>query len=390
MKKLFFLTAVALFAASCNNSAQSGYSVKGKINNAAGKELLLSVLGARSMDPVDTVKIGEDGTYEFSGTAKTPEFYAVSFLNTQEFISLVIDSVSKIELNSDTADFSTKYTVKGSKDSELLQKLNVRLELTLKRIDSLGQIYRENMSAPNFDSIETQLNSKYEQIIADQKGFNKKIIEDNPNSISGLMALSQSVGRGAPVFSLVDDEQLFLKTDENLTKLYPKSNAVKSLHDYLVQYKAQKEAEKNAPASVEVGAGAPEIDLPSPDGKNIALKSLRGNYVLLDFWAAWCRPCRGESPTLVSNYAKYKGKGFTIYQVSLDQTKDAWTKAIADDKLGAWNHVSDLKYWECEPAKRYGVSSIPANFLLDPSGKIVARDLRGPALGQKLKEIYGF
>ncbi len=386
MRKLFFFLAVAVLAAACNSSGDAGFSIKGKIKNAAGKDLVLSVLGARSMDAVDTVKIGEDGSYEFKGTTKTPEFYAVSFLNSRDFITLVLDSVTEITLDADTAKFATSYTVKGSKDSELLKELNDKLEVTLTRIDSLGEIYRTAMGAPGFDSVEAVINAKYESIVEDQKNFNKKIIDANPNSLANLMALSQSVGQRAPVFNLEKDEAYFTKVDETLFKLYPESQAIKSLHDYLVQYNQQKEAKKNA---VGVGLDAPEITLPTPEGKTLSLSSLKGNYLLLDFWAAWCKPCRAENPTLVENYKKYKGKGFTIFQVSLDQTKEDWTKAIADDKLGAWNHVSDLKYWESAPAQQYGVSSIPANFLLDPQGKVIATDLRGPALGAKLKEIYG-
>jgi len=386
MRKLFIFLAVALVATACNSSGDAGFSIKGKIKNAAGKDLLLSVLGARSMDAVDTVKIGEDGSYEFKGTTKNPEFYAISLLNGQEYITLVLDSVSNVTLDADTAKFATSYTVSGSKDSELLKELNDKLEITLSRIDSLGEIYRTSMGAPGFDSVEAVINAKYESIVEDQKNFNKKIIDANPNSLACLMALSQSVGQRAPVFNLEKEEAYFMKVDAALSKLYPESQAVKSLHDYLVQYNQQKEAMKNA---IGVGSEAPEISLPTPEGKTLALSSLRGNYVLLDFWAAWCKPCRAESPTLVENYKKYKGKGFKIYQVSLDQTKEDWTKAIADDNLGAWSHVSDLKYWECAPAQQYGVQSIPANFLLDPQGKVIATNLRGPALGAKLKEIYG-
>jgi len=175
------------------------------------------------------------------------------------------------------------------------------------------------------------------------------------------------------------------KVDKTLTAKYPNNEAVKSLHSYLEQVKGG----QSQPGVVSVGQEAPEIDLPTPEGKNLKLSSLRGNYVLLDFWAAWCRPCRGENPNLVANYAKYKAKGFKIFQVSLDQTADAWKQAIAADKLN-WNHVSDLQYWNAAPAKVYGVQSIPANFLLDPEGKVIATDLRGEQLGAALAKIYGF
>ncbi len=136
------------------------------------------------------------------------------------------------------------------------------------------------------------------------------------------------------------------------------------------------------------GSEAPEIVLNDPDGKPIKLSSLRGQYVLIDFWAAWCRPCRMENPNNVKLYNKYHDKGFEIYGVSLDKNKDSWLKAIKDDGL-TWIQVSDLKYWNSEGAKTYNVKGIPHTVLLDKEGKIIATGLRGNSLKVKLEEIFG-
>lgn len=154
----------------------------------------------------------------------------------------------------------------------------------------------------------------------------------------------------------------------------------------LQQLKAQ-EAGKNAEAATAIGAVAPDLAFTSPDGKVIKLSDLRGQIVLVDFWASWCRPCRMENPNVVAAYKKFKDKGFTIYSVSLDQDAAKWKGAIQQDGLAWPNHVSDLKGWQSQAAMMYGVQGIPAQFLLDKDGKIVAKNLRGEQLEEKLAEL---
>lgn len=152
-------------------------------------------------------------------------------------------------------------------------------------------------------------------------------------------------------------------------------------------------ATKSVQTGLTVGNNAPELKFLNPEGREISLSSLKGKLVLIDFWASWCPPCRAENPNLVATYQKYKdknftvGKGFTIYSVSLDKAKPNWIAAIKSDKLDWPNHVSDLKYWNSEAAAMYKVESIPASFLIDANGKILATNLRGAQLGAKLESL---
>lgn len=145
-------------------------------------------------------------------------------------------------------------------------------------------------------------------------------------------------------------------------------------------------AANGLPVGRDVGYMAPEIELPTAEGKNIKLSSLRGQYILIDFWASWCPPCRAEIPHLTKLYAEYKSKGLEIYGVSLDKDKERWIGAINDYNM-QWIHVSDLKKWDSQPVEAYGIEGIPANFILDKDGKIIAKDLHGTQLEDFLKKL---
>jgi len=176
-----------------------------------------------------------------------------------------------------------------------------------------------------------------------------------------------------------------------LAQVIPSSPFLQTMNKNIAaaeQRMMQQQVQEQAAGSLTTGAPAPEIKLNTPEGKELSLSSLKGKYVLIDFWASWCGPCRRENPNVLQLYNKYKKKNFEILSVSLDSDKAKWTAAIQQDQMNGL-HVSDLEKWNSVAARDYGVSSIPFTVLVDPDGNVIATKLRGPGLESKLAEIFG-
>jgi len=392
MRKLLLVVTSIIFLGlySCSSTGQSsdGFEISGKIENGQGKTVYLDNFGNTKPVPVDSMVIAEDGSYKLSSTTPFADFFVIRLDNNQ-FAYLVIDSLDKVTINGNYDDFATSYTVEGSEESKRLQNVNKEMQNVYNQLNSIWQELQTHKGEPGFDSLRAATQPKFDSLTNGIKTYIKNVIDEKPGSLVSYYALFQQLGQNNPILNPSDEEDLkyYEKVDEGLQKNLPKSAITKQLHSMLLQIKQQIEAEKIANANTAIGTEAPDIELPGPDGKIHKLSDLRGKYVLLDFWAAWCRPCRGENPNVVAAYKKYKDKGFTVFQVSLDKNKEDWIKAIKHDGLGDWTHVSDLKYWQSEAARLYNIQSIPSNFLIDPEGKIVAKQLRGPALTAKLSEL---
>ncbi|NEN23495.1 TlpA family protein disulfide reductase [Cryomorpha ignava] len=221
-----------------------------------------------------------------------------------------------------------------------------------------------------------ELSAAYNEMRKEYKDYLTGTIDSDSTSVANFSVLQR--------LNADQDWEYFLKVRNGLNSRL-KGNP---FYDQLANNIAQLENKKKAESAFGPGAVAPDIVLPSPEGKEIALSSLRGNYVLIDFWASWCKPCRIENPNVVKMYNKYSDDNFEIFGVSLDKDRAKWIEAIAADKL-TWPQVSDLGFWNSAAAQLYNVRSIPYTVLLDPEGKIIATKLRGQALEAKMESIFG-
>lgn len=386
MKKLIIVLFIGFLIYSCKSQPEDFYTISGELTNGAGEKIYFVELQTSELKVLDSLTLPNEGIFSFKGKSEIPKFYLLK-TRPNNYITLVINPHDKIVIKGDAQNFGTNYTVEGSEESSQIKELREQLDKNVAQLDEIGQKFKSGIGTPGFVKLKDSLSSVSKEVFANHKEYTKRFIEKNKSSLSGLMALYQQVGPRQYVLDPREDMKYFVMVDSALYLTIPNSDAVKALHAQVNELKRQLKSESEINTRFAIGAQAPEIALPGLSGDTIVLSSFKGKYILLDFWASWCRPCRVENPVLVKNYKKYHDKGFEIFQVSLDKTKSAWEKAILSDSLN-WIHVSDLKYWDSAAARLYNIQGIPANFLLDKNGKIIAKNLRGDALEAKLSELF--
>lgn len=374
MRKLIFPLFALLALASCQS--ENTVEISGTYVAGAGKSLVLKHSINNKQSTLDSVVVKENGKFSIEFPFEGLDFVTLSDL--ENTYVLLAKSGEEIEI-----DFGNNlYEVnrfKGPLSSEKFQEVNLRTITLNQEREKLNKRFQQG------ELSQEEAMAEYNAINESWQDYARSFVDQNPSSPAILAVLS--------AFHPIEDIDIYRQSVTALKPVMGQSDYVKRLEQQLLQneaqaaqYERQKKIEAEREKLLGVGKEAPEIALPDPNGKEIKLSSLKGKYVLVDFWASWCKPCRAENPNVVAAYKKYKNKGFEILSVSLDKSKGAWTNAIAADNMN-WKHVSDLKFWNSEAAQTYGVNSIPFTLLLDPEGKIVAKNLRGPALHNKLEEL---
>ena len=359
MKKLLSFLLIVIVFGSCSNNANQ-FQITGTLDNAPEGWVMLAKVVDGNLVNFDSIQ-PEKGSFAFKGEIELPEIYFLVFPEGSGRIQ-VFTEPGKITVSGNLEEPK----IEGSKSQVLLDQFQAVLNKNNEKRNTIYADYQQAQSigdTTTMAAIEAQFNEIDETEVAYILDFAKT----NTTSVVAPHVMQ----RYSYYYELSDLEDVFSTFDPSIEN----SKYYKNLNETIQTLR-----------SVEIGQPAPDFTQNDTLGNPVALSSLRGKYVLVDFWASWCGPCRAENPNVVEAFQKYNAKGFTVLGVSLDRDKAKWLQAIAADNL-TWTHISDLKYWDNAAAKLYGVRSIPGNFLLDPNGIIVGKNLREQALHDKLAEL---
>lgn len=396
-KSIILLLVVSVMVSCGNTASKNKFTVSGVITNNTARMIYLEEVPAATMQPmlVDSVLVGKDGKFSLQAVPKESVVFNLRLDRNIYPVASVINDVPgvtmDIKLDKGNSQFAETYEVKGSPASQQMKEFMVGFNNDLKKIFINSRQTDSLRNTGAADSILFPLMAEKGAIAGEIKKYSEQALgrANNPALFLFELGYYQATANanrfGLPPFT---DEQVIELVSKQASR-FPSHQGLAAINTQLLQQaKEQQEQRQRKAASSRVGKPAPDFALPDVNGKEVKLSSFRGKYVLVDFWASWCQPCRMENPTVVQAWQQYKDKNFTVLGVSLDRPgqKDEWLKAIKEDQLD-WTQVSDLQFWNSAVIPLYGLEGIPFNVLVDPAGKVIAEDLRGPALQAMLSKV---
>ncbi|MCK4922862.1 MAG: redoxin domain-containing protein [Bacteroidales bacterium] len=384
-KYIIYLFLILIFS-SCKNKSNeshidSSFAIYGNMEEGEGYSLFIKKIYSDSSLDKTIIEINPDGTFFQTIKTDKSEFYSVvnEAGNSITIYSKPGDSI-KVEAN--YYDFS-EYKLSGNIESEQITLLNAVTQEFLERISFYSSIIEDSIESPNYAEIRMNIDKEYKEEFHKLKTFSEEFIAKNEGSLISLLALSNQLGNNFFVFHPVEDKKLFYHVDSLLFSKYQGYEPVEKLH---LQVNSLKRMSVKK-SLFKIGDTLPDFSLPDTSGIFINLHSLRGNIVLVDFWASWCRSCMDENLKYLDLYDLYKSKGFEIVQVSLDESEKDWKTSIEQDGL-PWIHLSDLKKWKSKVVELYDISSLPGNFLLNSKGEIIEMDMDAEKLKKQLEGLF--
>ena len=359
MKRIYSILIICLAFGACKE--RDKFQIEGEFKNAKPQsKVYLYGLQKDNAVALDSTVFSEKGEFKFSYSTPDVDFFRIS-ADQHEYM-IIAKNGDVIKINADLADKNLTYNISGAMEADKLQELNATKNGHIAKINAIQEKFEESVAAQpdKRDMIMEQVRPAYNAEIQALNSAILKFAEANASSLAGFYAIN--------LLNPSEYEQEVVAYSDKIKNNFNNNAAVK---EFLKKMAALK--------SVQVGQPAPKFTIKGLDGKAISLNDFKGKYVLIDFWASWCMPCRQENPNLVRAYSQFKDKNFTVLGISIDKDVTAWKKAIADDKL-TWAHAGELNDFEGATVRLYQVESIPSSFLIDPNGKIVAKGLRGEDL----------
>jgi thiol-disulfide isomerase/thioredoxin len=384
MNRILFILSLIILITGCRS--KNSFTIDGVIDEPKNKTLFLKIVNINTPLLIDSSEISKEGKFNFKIEASEPEFYQLGFSDS-DFITLLAEPGEKIKLHLNGIKLSFDYTVTGSEESAKVRMLDIRLAATKRKLDSLRKVYNTIMQEPDFETLGPEVENYFDSLLKDIRKKNIAFIIENTTSMASIKALYQRIDENTYVLYDPRDLQYLKIVSDSLGRYYPESRNVKALAEDV-----KRELNRMYTNRIQnIAKSSPEIkldpDLQDINGDRIALSSLKGKVVLLTFWSVESKECIADNLQLIDIYKAYKSKGFEIYQINIDEDEEKWKKEVRFDEL-PWINTREDDPSNPLNAILYNIKTLPANYLYDRDGTIVATNLHGRYLRIKLDQLF--